>query len=135
MQKIVFSAIVLLSVSGCAVRLPEDELSSTRSNLKNHLLNQDMPQSEINIVSAYIYQLANMEQELLEYRIVNQSNYSKIEKAFNADCEAWKKHADQEASNPSQYEGGSFAPTANNLQMTYFVEKRIGELRNKWRQK
>ena len=50
-----------------------------------------MTQSEINILSQYMVELANMERHLLEYRIWNQPNYDKIEKAFTADCEAWEK--------------------------------------------
>ena len=135
MKKVVFSAIVLLSVSGCAVRLPEDELRLTRSRLEHYLQHEAMSQSEMNIVSEYIFQLVNMEKELLEYRIVNQLNYNKIEKAFLTDCETWEKAARKEAKTPSRYEGGSFAPTAHNLQMIYFVEKRIRELKTKWWQK
>ena len=61
-----------------------------------------MTQSEINILSQYMVELANMERHLLEYRIWNQSNYDKIEKAFTADCEAWEKQADAEAKKLSE---------------------------------
>ena len=43
--------------------------------------------------------------------------------------------ADAEAKKPSQYNGGSAEPMDHNLRMTGFIEKRIEELRNKWRQK
>ena len=98
-------------------------------------MNDAMTQSEINILSQYMVELANMERYLLEYRIWNQPNYNKIEKAFTADCEAWEKQADAEAKKPSRYNGGSMAPMEHNLRMTGFIEKRIEELRNKWRQK
>ena len=94
-----------------------------------------MTQSEINILSQYMVELANMERHLLEYRIWNQSNYDQIEKSFPADCEAWEKLADAEAKKPSRFEGGSMAPMEHNLRMTGFIEKRIEELRTKWRQK
>ncbi len=80
-------------------------------------------------------QLANMEKYLIEFRIWNQPNYDKIEKSFIADCEAWEKQADAEAKKPSQYKGGSLEPTDYNLRMTGFIEKRIEELRDKWRKK
>ena len=80
-------------------------------------------------------ELANMERHLLEYRIWNQPNYDKIEKVFSADCKAWEKRADAEAKKPSEFEGGSMAPCDHNLRMTGFIEKRIEELRNKWRKK
>ena len=98
-------------------------------------MNDAMTQSEINILSQNIVELANMERYLLEYRIWNQSNYDKIEKAFTADCEAWEKQADAEAKKPSQYKGGSAEPMDHNLRMTGFIEKRIEELRTKWRKK
>ena len=94
-----------------------------------------MTQSEMTILSQYMVQLANMEKYLLEYRIWNQSNCDQIEKSFTADCEAWEKRADAEAKKPGQYKGGSAEPMEHNLRMTGFIEKRIEELRNKWRQK
>ena len=126
---------ILLTATGCAVRLPEDDLSETRSKLEHYLLNDARTQSEINLVSSYMVQLANMEKYLLEYRIWNQSNYDQIEKEFNADCEAWEKRAEAENLKPSQFEGGSLAPVDHNLRMTDFIEKRIEELRTKWRKK
>ena len=125
----------MLTVTGCATRLPEDEFARSRNRLERYLMNDAMTQSEINILSQYMVELANMEQHLLEYRIWNQSNYDKIEKAFTADCEAWEKRADAEAKKPSQYNGGSMASMGHNLRMTGFIEKRIEELRNKWRKK
>ena len=135
MKTIIFSTLILLTATGCATRLPEDELRSTRTRLEHYLMNNAMTQSEMNILSQYMVQLANMEKYLLEYRIWNQSNYDQIEKAFTADCEAWEKRADAEAKKPSPYKGGSAEPMEHNLRMTGFIEKRIEELRNKWRQK
>ena len=135
MKTIIFSVLILLTVTGCATRLPEDELARSRNRLERYLMNDTMTQSEINILSQYMVELANMERYLLEYRIWNQSNYNKIEKAFTADCEAWEKRADAEAKKPSQYKGGSAEPMEHNLRMTGFIEKRIEELRTKWRQK
>ena len=135
MKQIIFSVLILLTVTGCATRLPEDELSSTRNRLEHYLMNNATTQSELNILSQNMVELANMERHLLEYRIWNQPNYDKIEKSFIADCEAWEKRADAEAKKPSQYKGGSLEPTDHNLRMTGFIEKRIEELRNKWRQR
>ena len=124
-----------MTVTGCATRLPEDEFARSRNRLERYLMNDAMTQSEINILSQNMVELANMERYLLKYRIWNQSNYDQIEKAFTADCEAWEKRADAEAKKPSQYNGGSMAPMKHNLRMTSFIEKRIEELRTKWRQK
>ena len=135
MKTIFFSSLILLIVTGCAVRLPEDELARSRERLERYLMNDAMTQSEINILSQNMVELANMERHLLEYRIWNQSNYDQIEKSFTADCEAWEKRADAEAKKPSPYKGGSAEPMEHNLRMTGFIEKRIEELRTKWRQK
>ena len=135
MKQIIFSVVILLAVTGCTTRLPEDDLSETRSKLEHYLMNDARTQSEMNLVSSYMVQLVNMEKYLLEYRIWNQSNYDQIEKEFNADCEAWEKRAEAENLKPSQYEGGSLAPMDHNLRMTDFIEKRIHELRIKWRKK
>ena len=135
MKTIIFSTLILLTITGCATRFPEDELSHTKGRLEHYLINDAMTQSEINILSQYMVELANMERYLLEYRIWNQPNYDQIEKAFTADCEAWEKQADAEAKKPSQYNGGSAELMEHNLRMTGFIEKRIEELRNKWRQK
>ena len=124
-----------MTVTGCATRLPEDEFARSRERLEHYLMNDAMPQSEINILSQNMVELANTERYWLEYRIWNQSNYDQIEKSFTADCEAWEKQADAEAKKPSQYKGGSLEPTDHNLRMTGFIEKRIEELRTKWRQK
>ena len=135
MKQIIFSTLILLTVTGCATRLPEDELRLTRNRLEHYLTNNAMTQSEMNILSQNMVILADMERYWLEYRIWNQSNYDKIEKSFMADCEAWEKRADAEAQKPSEFEGGSMAPTDHNLRMTGFIEKRIDELKTKWRQK
>ena len=135
MKTIFFSALILLTATGCAVSLPEDDLSETRSKLEHYLMNDAMQQQEMNLISTYMVQLANMEKYLIEYRIWNQPNYDKIEKEFNADCEAWEKRAEAENQKPSQYEGGSLAPMDHNLRMTDFIKKRIHELRTKWRKK
>ena len=135
MKQIIFSTIILLTVCGCSAHLPEDELCMTRGRLKHYLLHEVMPQSEMNIISAYMFQLADMEKHLIEYRIVNQPNYNKIEKAFLSDCEVWEKAALKEAETPSRYEGGSFAPMDHHSRMTDLVETRINEIKNKWRQK
>ena len=132
MKQIIFSVLILLTVTGCATRLPEDELSSTRNRLEHYLMNNAMTQSEMNILSEYLVQLANMEKYLLEYRIWNQPGYEKIEKTFTADCETWEKRAEAEAQRPSGFEGGSMAPTDHNLRMSGFIEKRIEELKLKW---
>ena len=115
--------------------MPEDELARSRNRLERYLMNDAMTQSEMTILSQYMVQLANMEKYFLEYRIWNQPNYGKIEKVFSADCEAWEKRADAEAKKPSQYKGGSLELMDHNLRMTGFIEKRIEELRTKWRQK
>ena len=135
MKQIIFSVLILLTVTGCATRLPEDELARSRNRLERYLMTDAMTQSEINILSQNMVELANMERHLLEYRIWNQSNYDQIEKSFTAECEAWEKRADAEAKKPSQYKGGSAEPMEHNLRMTGFIEKRIEELRTKWRQK
>ena len=135
MKQIIFSALILLTVTGCASRLPEDELSQSRKRLQNYLINDAMTQSEMTILSEYMLQLAGMEKYMIEYRIWNQPNYEKIEKSFSADCKAWEKRAEAEAKKPSEYEGGSMAPCDHNLRMTWFVEKRIAELKSKWMQK
>ena len=135
MKQIIFSTLILLTVTGCATRLPEDELRLTRNRLEHYLTNNAMTQSEANIVSQTMVELANMERYWLEYRIWNQSNYDQIEKEFNADCEAWEKRAEAENLKPSQFEGGSLAPVDHNLRMTDFIEKRIEELKTKWRKK
>ena len=135
MRQIIFSVLILLTVTGCATRLPEDELVRSRNRLEHYLMNNAMTQSEMNILSQNMVELANMERYWLEYRIWNQPNYNQIEKAFTADCEAWEKQADAEAKKPSRYKGGSAEPMDHNLRMTGFIEKRIEELRTKWRQK
>ena len=135
MKQIIFSVAILLTVTGCATRLPEDDLSETRSKLEHYLMNDAMQQQEINLISTYMVQLANMEKYLIEYRIWNQANYDQIEKDFHTDCEAWEKLAEAENKKPSQYEGGSLAPMDHNLRMMDFIEKRIEELRTKWRKK
>ena len=132
MKQIIFSTLILLTVTGCAPRLPEDELSSTRNRLEHYLMNNATTQSELNILSQYILQMTNMEKYMIEYRIWNQPNYAQIEKAFMADCETWEKRADAEAQRPSEFEGGSMAPTDHNLRMSGFIERRIEELKLKW---
>ena len=135
MRQIIFSVFILLTATGCVSRLPEDELLLTRGRLEHYLTNDAMTQSEMTILSQYMLQLANMEKYLIEFRIWNQPGYEKIEKAFMADCKAWDKRAEAEEQKPSQYKGGSLEPTDHNLRMTGLIEKRIEELRTKWRQK
>jgi hypothetical protein len=135
MKRIIFSLLLAGAVTGCAHRLPEDELRLTGEKMEHFLTHDAMTQSEMTIASEYMLQLANMEKYLIEYRIWNQPGYEKIEKVFMADCDAWNKRAEAEAKKPSEFEGGSMAPCDHNMRMTYFVRKRIKELRTKWQKK
>ncbi len=135
MKQIFFCALILLTITGCAKRLPEDELALKRERLEHYLTHAEITQSEMNIVSQNILELADMERKLLEYRIANQPNYDEIEEAFLEDCKAWNERAEAESKKPSEYEGGSLAPTDYNMRMTGFIEERIQVLRTKWRQK
>ena len=122
-----------LLLSGCAARLPEEELRLTRERLGDYHINHAMTQSEMTIISGMMLKLAQMERYLIEYRIWNQPGYGKIEKAFMADCEAWARKARAESEKPGEFKGGSMEPCDLNLRMTYFEQKRIDELKTKWR--
>ena len=133
MMKVILAAAALLVLTGCAVRLPEDELRMTRERLDKYLFNQEnLTQGEMTILSEYLLRLACMEQYMIEYRIWNQPGYDKIEKQFMADCERWNKKLEEEGRKPSEYAGGSMEPMDRNLRMTDLVEKRIADLRTKW---
>ena len=136
MKKSIFAALALLALTGCATRLPEDELRLTRERLDKYLFNEEsLTQSEMTIMSEYLLKLARMEQYMIEYRIWNQPGYDKIEKQFMADCERWNKKLEEEGRKPSEYAGGSMEPMDRNLRMTDLVRKRIDELKTKWQAK
>ncbi len=136
MKKSIFAALALLALTGCATRLPEDELRLTRERLDKYLFNEgNLTQSEMTILSEYLLRLARMEQYMIEYRIWNQPGYNKIEKQFMADCERWNKKLEEEGRKPSEYAGGSMEPMDRNLRMTDLVRKRIDELKTKWQAK
>ncbi len=133
MKKSIFVALALIALTGCATRLPEEELRLTRERLDKYLFNEEsLTQSEMTIMSEYLLRLARMEQYMIEYRIWNQPGYDKIEKQFMADCERWNKKLEEEAQKPSEYAGGSMEPMDRNLRMTDLVRKRIDELKTKW---
>ena len=129
----IFALTGSLLLTGCAARLPEDELSRVAARLDQYVMNDAMTQSEMNIVSKFRLDLLYMEHYLILYRIWNQPGYEKIEKVFIEDCKAWDRKAKAEAEKPSEFEGGSRAPLDRNLRMADFVQRRIDELRNKWR--
>ena len=136
MKKSIFAALALLALTGCATRLPEEELRLTRERLDKYLFNEEnLTQSKMTIMSEYLLRLARMEQYMIEYRIWNQPGYDKIEKQFMADCERWNKKLEEEAQKPSEYAGGSMEPMDRNLRMTDLVRKRIDELKTKWQAK
>lgn len=136
MKKSIFAALALLTLTGCATRLPEEELRLTRERLDKYLFNEEsLTQSEMTILSEYLLRLARMEQYMIEYRIWNQPGYDKIEKQFMADCERWNKKLEEEGRKPSEYAGGSMEPMDRNLRMTDLVRKRIDELKTKWQAK
>ena len=136
MKKSIFAALALLALTGCATRLPEEELRMTRERLDKYLFNEEnLTQSEMTIMSEYLLRLARMEQYMIEYRIWNQPGYDKIEKQFMADCERWNKKLEEEGRKPSEYAGGSMEPMDRNLRMTDLVRKRIDELKTKWQAK
>lgn len=136
MKKSIFAALALLALTGCATRLPEEELRLTRERLDKYLFNEEsLTQSEMTIMSEYLLRLARMEQYMIEYRIWNQPGYDKIEKQFMADCERWNKKLEEEGRKPSEYAGGSMEPMDRNLRMTDLVRKRIDELKTKWQAK
>ena len=130
----IFAVSSVLILSGCAARLPEEELHLARERLDKCLDNVSA-QTEMNLISMDIYALARMERSWIEYRICNQPGYDKIEKAYMKDCDEWERKAKAEAEKPSPYEGGSLAPYERNRRMEYFEQKRIDELKNKWRRK
>ena len=133
MKKTIFAALALLALTGCATRLPEEELRLTRERLDKYLFNEEnLTQSEMTILSEYELKLACMERYMIEYRIWNQPGYDKIEKPFMADCERWNKKLEEECRKPSEYAGGSMEPMDRNLRMTDLVRKRIDELKTKW---
>ncbi len=136
MKKSIFATLALLTLTGCATRLPEEELRLTRERLDKYLFNEEsLTQSEMTILSEYLLRLARMEQYMIEYRIWNQPGYDKIEKQFMADCERWNKKLEEEGRKPSEYAGGSMEPMDRNLRMTDLVRKRIDELKTKWQAK
>lgn len=136
MKKSIFAALALLTLTGCATRLPEEELRLTRERLDKYLFNEEnLTQSEMTIMSEYLLRLARMEQYMIEYRIWNQPGYDKIEKQFMSDCERWNKKLEEEGRKPSEYAGGSMEPMDRNLRMTDLVRKRIDELKTKWQVK
>ena len=122
-----------LFLAGCAARLPEEELRLTRERMGEYHINHVMTQGEMTILSGMMLQLAQMERYLIEYRIWNQPGYDKIEKAYRKDRDEWERKAEAEAEKTSPYEGGSLAPCERNLRMVYFEQKRINELKAKWR--
>ena len=133
MKKSIFAALALLALTGCATRLPEEELRLTRERLDKYLFNEEnLTQSEMTILSEYELKLACMERYMIEYRIWNQPGYDKIEKQFMADCERWDKKLEEEGKKSSVYAGGSMEPCDRNLKMVDFVQKRIDELKTKW---
>ena len=133
MKKSILAALALLALTGCAPRLPEEELRLTRERLDKYLCSEEnLTQSEMTILSEYELKLACMERYMIEYRIWNRPGYEKIEKQFMADCELWNKKLEEEARKPSEYEGGSMEPMDRNLRMTNLVRKRIDELKTKW---
>ena len=133
LKKTIFATAALLVLTGCATRLPEEELRLTRERLDKYLFNEEnLTQSEMTIMSEYLLRLARMEQYMIEYRIWNQPGYEKIEKQFMADCELFEKKLKAEWEKPSEYAGGSMEPMDRNLRMTDLVRKRIDELKTKW---
>lgn len=107
LKKTIFATAALLVLTGCASRLPEDELRMTSGRLSNYLFQEEsLTQSEMTILSEYLLKLANMERYVIEYRIWNQPGYEKIEKQFMADCERWDKETMAEAQKPGEFEGG-----------------------------
>ena len=132
MMKEIFAALALLALTGCATRLPEDELRMTRERLDNYWRNRNLTQTEMTRWSADELELAEMERYIIEYRIWNQPGYEKIEKQFMADCELFERKLKAEWEKPADYAGGSMEPMDRNDRMTALVEKRIAELKAKW---
>lgn len=128
----IFAISGALFLTGCAARLPEEELSLARERL-DQCLDHVSTQSEMNLISADIFALAQMERRWIEYRICNQPGYDRIEKDYMNDCDEWERKAEAEAKKPSPYEGGTLAPYERNRRMEYFEQQRIEELKAKWR--
>ena len=128
-----FAAVGLILLTGCNPRPPEDELRSARKRLGHYLIHEAMTQSEMNIVSGYLAELARMERYMIEYRIWNQPGYEKIEKSFWEDCKAWERRSESEARKPSEFDGGSLAPCDLNLRREHLEQERIDELKTRWR--
>ena len=130
----------LLFLSGCAprlpeeeLRLPEEELRLTRERLDKILFNEsELTQSEMTIISEYELTLAFMERNLIQFRIANLPEYIKIEKQVIADNKRWNKILEEEYKRPSEYAGGSMEPMDRHLRLTALVQEQINELKTKW---
>ena len=92
MMKEIYAAVALLVLTGCAARLPEEELRLARKRLDESLSSEEnLTQMEMTMWSAYALELARMERYAIEYRIRHQPGYERIEKPFMADCELFEK--------------------------------------------
>ena len=113
----------------------QGELRNARNKLHNCMLSEVMAMGELTTLSEFQLHLANMELYHVRYTIWNQENYASIEKAFQKDEQRWEEDLKKEQAKPSEFEGGSMAPMDHNIRMTSFIEKRIQELKEKWRKK
>ncbi len=111
----------------------ETELRHAQDRLEYLFANEgDFRQAHLTTVSAYIRQLADMELYWISLRIWNQPDYGKIEKDYMQDEQAWEKRLQDEASKPSEYEGGSMAPMDCNMRLAAMINQRIDDVKNKW---
>ena len=92
-------------------------------------------QVDMNLISGIQGQLAIMELQHLEHMIYCQDNYPEIKEEFIKDEKLWQEQVKKLQEEPSEFEGGSFATTANNMQMTSLLEQRISLLKTKYLKK
>ena len=111
------------------------ELQKARYKIEYCFMHDAVTQVDMNLISGIQGQLAIMELQHLEHMIYCQDNYSEIQEEFIKDEKLWQEQVKKLQEEPSEFEGGSFATTANNMQMTSLLEQRISLLKTKYLKK
>ena len=127
---IIGAAVLLAGIGcGCCNSSIQTELSQTRKRLERYYTGT---QGEMTMLSDFQLALAKMELAYIRYTIYNQTDYGKLEAAFQKDEQAWEQRFKDEQEKNSEYEGGSMAPMDHNMRITALIEERIIELKKDW---
>ena len=119
--------------------LPQNEsveavLLTARKECERELnSNENFSQWNLNMCSAFLRRLAEMELAWRQLGVTNSASYSQIEPEYMKWCQEWDKKLEEDRNRPSEFAGGSMEMMDAALRQYWLLCEQLDELECKWK--